>query len=179
MKVRWEDIPPEGRTISLDKLSPVSLAPPDEEAVEGPRLASTVEGDLSLGRTGKGIELTGAIRTAVVLPCARCLQEFTLPIESEFEESFLLPRYAPDEEDTELADDDMDISFLPEEGIDLMDIVAEQIWLNIPIKPLCDEQCRGLCSVCGADLNRGDCGCKRQYTDERFAALKTLRLNVP
>ena len=162
----------------MDKLSPVSLATLDGEASEGPRLASTVEGDLSLGRTGKGIEVTGAIRTAVVLPCARCLKEFTLPVELAFEESFLLPRYAPAEEDTELADDDMDVSFLPEEGIDLKDIVAEQIWLNIPIKPLCDEGCKGLCSVCGADLNRGDCGCERRYKDDRFAALKTLRLNV-
>jgi uncharacterized protein len=179
MKVRWEDIPPEGRTISVDKLSPVSLAAPDGEAVEGLRLASAVDGDLSLKRTGKGIEVTGTIRAKVVLPCARCLKECTLPIESEFEESFLLPRYAPTEEDTELADDDMGISFLPEEGIDLKDIVAEQIWLNIPIKPLCDEQCKGLCSSCGTDLNRGDCACQREYRDDRFAALKTLRFNAP
>ncbi|OGP93843.1 MAG: hypothetical protein A2Z19_00735 [Deltaproteobacteria bacterium RBG_16_54_18] len=147
--------------------------------VEGPRSASAIEGTLLLQRTRKGIEVKGTIRTAVVLPCARCLKEFTLPIASECEESFLLPKYAPAEEDTELANDDMDVSFLSEEGIDLEDIVAEQIWLSIPIKPLCDEQCKGLCSVCGGELNRGECGCDRQYTDHRFAALKTLRLNVP
>jgi uncharacterized protein len=179
MKVRWEDIPPEGRKISLDQLSPLSLVPPEGEVVEGPRLASAIEGTLFLQRTRKGIEVKGDIRAAVVLACARCVQEFTLPIASEFEESFLLLKYAPAEEDTELADDDMDVSFLPEEGIDLRDIVAEQIWLSMPIKPLCDEQCKGLCTVCGGELNRGECGCDRQYQDPRFAALKTLRLNVP
>jgi uncharacterized protein len=179
MKVRWEDIPPEGREISLDQLSPLDLAVPDGEAWAGLRLVSAVEGELSLKRTGNGIEVMGTIRAAVVLPCARCLKEFTLPIASEFEESFLLLKYAPAEEDTELADDDMDVSFLPEEGIDLQDIVAEQIWLNIPIKPLCDEQCKGLCTVCGEELNRGDCGCERRSQDSRFAVLKTVRANLP
>jgi uncharacterized protein len=163
----------------LDQLSPLSLAAPDGEMVEGPRSVSAIEGTLLLQRTREGVEVKGTIRATVVLPCARCLKEFTLPIASEFEESFLLPKYAPAEEDTELADDDMDVSFLSEEGIDLEDIVAEQIWLSIPIKPLCDEQCKGLCSVCGEDLNRGDCGCDRQYQDPRFAVLKTVRANFP
>jgi uncharacterized protein len=178
MKVRWEDIPPEGREISLDQLSRLSLEALHGDEGQEPRLASAVEGVLSLQRTRKGIEVTGSIRTAVSLPCARCLQEFTLPIESEFEESFLLLKYAPAEEDMELLDDDMGVSFLPEEVVDLKDIVKEQIWLSIPIKPLCDEQCKGLCSVCGGKLNRGECGCDRQYKDPRFEALKTLRLNV-
>ena len=179
MKVRWEDIPPEGREISLDQLSPLGLAVPAGEAGEELRSAPVIEGSLSLQRTRRGIEVKGTIRAEVILPCARCLKEFTLPIASEFEESFLLLKYAPAEEDTELADDDMDVSFLPEEGIDLEDICAEQMWLNIPMKPLCDEQCKGLCTVCGGELNRGECGCDRQYRDHRFAALKTLRPNVP
>jgi uncharacterized protein len=178
MKVRWEDIPPEGREISLNQLSRLSLETLHGDEGQEPRLASAVEGTLSLQRTRKGVEVTGSILTAVSLSCARCLREFTLPLESEFKESFLLLKYAPAEEDTELLDDDMGVSFLPEEGIDLKDIVEEQIWLNIPIKPLCDEQCKGLCSVCGGELNCGECGCDRQYKDPRFEALKTLRLNV-
>jgi uncharacterized protein len=179
MKVRWEDIPPEGREISLNQLSRLSLEALHGDEGQAPRLAAAVEGTLSLQRTRKGIEVQGSIRTAVSLACARCLQEFPLPMVSEFEESFLLLKYAPAEEDTELLDDDMGVSFLPEEGVDLKDIVEEQIWLNIPIKPLCNEQCKGLCAVCGGDLNRAECGCDRQYHDPRFAVLKTLRANLP
>ncbi len=142
-------------------------------------MASPVRGSLLLRRTPKGIEVKGHIETAVAIHCVRCLREFTLPIVSEFEESFLLMEYAPREEERELLPAEMDISFLSEGGLDVREIVEEQIWLNIPIKPLCHEECKGLCSVCGADRNRGECGCDRDLRDPRFAVLKGLRPNLP
>jgi uncharacterized protein len=179
MKVRWETIPPEGRQISLDELPAVVLQGPHGEAEQAMRLDSAVKGNLFLQRIPKGIEATGSIRTAVSLQCARCLKEFLLSIVSEFEEFFILDRYTSGEEDKELGTDEMDVSVLPEEGIDLKDIVEEQIWLNIPMKPLCHDGCKGLCSVCGADLNRGECGCDRRYKDHRFAVLSSLRSSLP
>jgi uncharacterized protein len=178
MKVRWEDIPPEGRKISVDQLSLVGLQGPHGEEEQEMRLAQAAEGDLFLQRTSEGIEVKGSIRTAAALPCARCLKECIVPIVSEFKEYFILPKYAPQEEDKELLHDDLDISFLPEEGIELRDIVEEQIWLNIPLKTLCHDRCKGLCSICGADLNSGECGCDRQYSDPRFAALKSFKPNL-
>ena len=178
MKVTWEAIPPEGKEVSIDELPPIGLQGPDGEEEREIRLDSGVKGSLSLRRTPKGIEATGRIMTAVSLHCARCLKDFTLPIVSGFEEFFILTRYVPREEDKELLNDDMDVSFLPEEGIDLRDIIEEQIWLNIPMKPLCNDRCKGLCSVCGADLNLGECGCDRRYNDPRFAVLKSLRSNL-
>jgi uncharacterized protein len=179
MKVRWETIPPEGRRISLDELPPVVLQGPHGDEEQEMRLDAAVEGDLFLLRTPRGIEATGRIMTAVSLRCARCLKEFRLPIASEFKEFFILERYSSGEEDTELGTDDMDVSVLPEEGIDLQDIVEEQIWLNIPMKPLCHEACKGLCSVCGTDLNSGECGCDRRHKDHRFAVLSSLRSSLP
>jgi hypothetical protein len=93
----------------------------------------------------------------------------------EFKEYLILPKYAPSEQDKELVQDDLDISFLPEEGIELRDIVEEQMWLNIPIKPLCQDSCKGLCTICGADLNSGECGCDRHVGDPRFAVLKGFK----
>ncbi|HEX9949622.1 MAG TPA: DUF177 domain-containing protein, partial [Thermodesulfobacteriota bacterium] len=142
------------------------------------RLASAPEGHLFLQRTSQGIEVRGDIRAAIALPCARCLKECIVPIVSEFKEYFILQRYAPAEQDKELVHDDLDISFLPEEGIELRDIVEEQIWLNIPMKPLCHDGCKGLCTVCGADLNSGECGCDRHVGDPRFAVLKSLKSNL-
>jgi len=162
----------------VDQLSLVGLQGPHGEEEQEMRLAQAAEGDLFLQRTSEGIEVKGSIRTAAALPCARCLKECIVPIVSEFKEYFILPKYAPQEEDKELLHDDLDISFLPEEGIELRDIVEEQIWLNIPLKTLCHDRCKGLCSICGADLNSGECGCDRQYSDPRFAALKSFKPNL-
>ena len=162
----------------MDQLSLVGLQGPQGEEEQAVRLASAPVGHLFLQRTSQGIEVRGSIRATVALPCARCLKECIVPIVSEFKEYFILPRYAPQEEDTELLHDDLDISFLPEEGIELRDVAEEQIWLNIPMKPLCHDSCKGLCSICGADLNSRECGCDRRYSDPRFAALKSFKPNL-
>jgi len=178
MNVRWEDIPPEGREIALEELHPFCLQGPHGEETQETRIVSPPQGVLVLHRTSKGIEIQGRIETAVALQCARCLQECVLPIVSEFKESLMLMRYAPRDEDRELLQEDMDISFLPDEGIELRDVVEEQIWLSIPMKPLCRDGCKGLCSLCGADLNLGECGCDRRQSDPRFAVLKNFKINL-
>lgn len=179
MKVRWEDILPEGREIALDELPPLRLEGPYGEAEQEVALVSGTKGTLFFRHTPKGIEVTGRIRTALSLRCARCLKEFSLPIEWDFKECFLLIKDAPRDEDQELLQDDMDISFMPDEGIEVKDIVEEQVWLNIPMKPLCHDRCKGLCSICGADLNLGECGCNRWQSDPRFAVLHSFKQNLP
>ena len=179
MKVRWEDIPPEGRELSLDELLLVCLQGSYGEAEQEAEVVSAPKGKLFFQRTPKGIEVTGSIRTALSLHCARCLKECILPVELEFEECFIHMKDAPRDEDTELLQDDMDVGFLPEEGIDLKDIVEEQILLNIPMKPLCQDGCKGLCSICGADLNLEECGCDRWQSDPRFAVLHSVKQNLP
>ena len=60
--------------------------------------------------------------------------------------------------------------------IDLRDGIQEQVVMALPSKPLCDEKCKGLCPMCGADRNQRDCGCKRESITSQFAVLKTLKL---
>ena len=55
--------------------------------------------------------------------------------------------------------------------------MREQFYLALPMKPLCRDDCRGLCSMCGANLNRSTCDCKHDFADPRFAALKEFRRN--
>jgi uncharacterized protein len=179
MKVRWEDIPPEGREISLHELPSFYLQGTHGEVERETHMVSATEGKLFFQATPTGIEVVGSIQTALSLHCARCLKEFVLPIGLEFEERFVLMKDAPMDEDVELLQDDMDVSFLPEEGIEINDIVAEQIWLNIPMKPLCHDGCKGLCSICGADLNLGECGCDRWQSDPRFAVLHNFKQKLP
>jgi uncharacterized protein len=59
--------------------------------------------------------------------------------------------------------------------IDLGQLMKEQFYLALPMKPLCRDECRGLCALCGANLNRGTCGCVAAWEDPRFAALRALK----
>jgi len=94
MKVRWEDIPPEGRELSLDELHLDCLEGPHGEVEQEAKVVSAVQGKLRFQRTPKGIEVTGSIRTTLSLHCARCMKEFILPVELEFEECFIHNRIA-------------------------------------------------------------------------------------
>ena len=127
------------------------------------------------------IEVKGAINTSVRLPCGRCLEEYETPLNSRFDLTYghQIPGIQEDEEqdEVEISAEEMGLIYFEGEAINLQDGIQEQIIMAFPIKALCKENCRGLCSHCGHDLNTGDCGCDRQPPDGRFAALKNLKLN--
>jgi uncharacterized protein len=81
---------------------------------------------------------------------------------------------APGEADREVTEDDLDTAFYRDGVIDLRELVREQIYLLLPMKPLCKEACAGLCPVCGTNLNTGSCDCPREWEDPRLAPLKAL-----
>ncbi len=109
------------------------------------------------------------------MPCSRCLEPFETPVDAPFD-----LRYQPHAENTgegerEIAEDDLTTAFYEHDEIDLGQLMREQFYLSLPMKPLCREECRGLCSVCGTNLNRGACGCTHAWEDPRLAALRELR----
>jgi uncharacterized protein len=119
--------------------------------------------------------LVGGVKTMLELPCSRCLEAFRLPVDSQFE-----LRYQPHAQNTgegerEIEEDDLTTAFYENEEIDLEQLMQEQFYLVLPMKPLCREDCKGLCSVCGKNMNRETCDCKRDWDDPRFAALRELR----
>ena len=79
------------------------------------------------------------------------------------------------EGDVEVADDDLSTAFYENDEIDLGALMHEQFVLSLPMKPLCSEGCKGLCPVCGTNLNKGTCDCKPVWEDPRFAALRELK----
>jgi len=74
----------------------------------------------------------------------------------------------------EIAEDDLTTAFYREGSLDVIDLVREQFQLALPMKPLCADGCRGLCAVCGANLNRTECGCAPKWEDPRLAVLKSI-----
>jgi uncharacterized protein len=89
-------------------------------------------------------------------------------------------RYQPHTENTgegerEIEEDDLTTAFYQNDEIDLEHLMREQFYLVLPMKPLCTDDCKGLCVMCGTNLNRGTCDCKRDFDDPRFDALRALR----
>jgi len=158
-----------------DGLNLHHLYPDGEPALsnsEG-RLIGRSELDLQATRAGQEVELVGRVKARVEFECDRCLQPLAVTVEPSFDLLYLPPLGTGDEH--ELGEDDLAIAFYQGDTIDVDDLVREQIELALPMSKLCREDCRGLCPECGANLNDGDCGCKDEEIDPRWAALKQLK----
>ena len=121
--------------------------------------------------------LTGTTKTVLELACSRCLEPFTWPVEAAFDLRYQphSPAVSDGSVEREIEEDDLTTAFYENEEIDLGELMQEQFFLSVPMKPLCKVDCRGLCPDCGINLNRSTCGCTREWTDPRLAVLKTLK----
>lgn len=117
-------------------------------------------------KTGDYLRMQIRIQTKIAMPCARCLAEVELPIDLESEVNLLT-------EDNISWEDDYDGFVIEDDKIDLVEIATLEIMQEIPIQPLCSEDCQGLCDRCGKNLNSGECNCEAE-TDSRFDILKEL-----
>ncbi|MDR1413281.1 MAG: DUF177 domain-containing protein [Actinomycetes bacterium] len=123
---------------------------------------------VEVSNVGEGVHARGRVRTEVRTVCARCLEEFVLPVQGEVDELFY-KEPTVDEQGDELPVIDV------EGFIDLEPILYEALLMALPFKPLHDENCRGLCSGCGVNLNREDCRCEEGPDPSHpFAGLRDL-----
>ena len=139
------------------------------------RLLEPVSVEGRIRRKGEEVELPGRLRTKVAVLCGRCLKSVELPIEADFIERFTPAVSWKNEEQHELRAEDLNLAAFDGEAVELDDLVKEEIILAMPGHILCQEECKGLCPNCGADLNAGSCGCTIKETDSRWEKLKDLR----
>ncbi|MGH2628811.1 MAG: YceD family protein [Anaerolineales bacterium] len=113
-----------------------------------------------------GYRFEGHLSTVGTLECSRCLEPFRHPVEGDFDLFFSEATPEADSPDEEQAREQA-ISFAPlKDGkIDLGALVSEQIYLGLPLKPLCGKDCLGLCAACGANRNLGACTCENRSGD--------------
>lgn len=116
----------------------------------------------------------GRIVTTLDVECSRCLERLQVPVDSTFNMLYLPEAEAPASDEQELADEDVDTAYYRQGVIDLAELIREQLYLALPMKALCREDCRGLCSVCGTNLNTGTCSCVAAWKDPRLAPLEAL-----
>jgi uncharacterized protein len=133
-----------------------------------------VEFDGRVERAGRGYLLEGRVRGAARLRCVRCLSEFDFPFAERLGLHLVPSSAVPEDDETRLVKGDLEVRFYAEPKIDLAELAGEQFALALPMKPLCAEDCRGLCSSCGANLNLGPCSCPEK-SDDRWAPLLDWR----
>ena len=152
-------------------LAPSAFDPQDEAY----RVAAPVELTMDVAKAGAdGFHVTGRVRTTLELECSRCLEAFAIPLEASFELRYLPQEANAGEGEREIAEEDLATAYYREGAIDIVEMLREQFHLAVPMKPLHDEACRGLCPECGADLNRADCGHAAAWKDPRLSPLEGL-----
>jgi uncharacterized protein len=150
--------------------SPEQFGPDDEFRVVAP-----ITLGLEIFKDKDQFRLAGRVQSTLELPCSRCLEPFTMPVDQTFD-----LRYQPHAKNTgdgerEIEEDDLTTAFYENDEIDLGQLVREQFYLALPMKPLCRDNCKGLCPNCGANWNNEACDCKQGWEDPRLAALRELR----
>jgi uncharacterized protein len=178
MKLNIHEIPEEGLTLdlSVDEKTVTEMA---GEGHGGQKfsLVSPVKARLKIGHAGSMIGVEGSLKATLSLNCSRCLKAFTYISEPAFSLYFLRGRENEQEREKELTPEDMDINYLQDDVLDTTEVVLEQFALDLTVKPLCKDDCKGLCPRCGEDLNLGPCGCKKEdRIDPRFATLKGFKV---
>ena len=116
----------------------------------------------------KTLFIRGAVNITLSIPCGRCLEEVPTQICFDIDKKLDITEGA-------LIDDEMEENdYLIGFELDVDKLVYAEILVNWPMRVLCKEDCEGICNVCGANLNKGDCGCQRTELDPRMAAIQDI-----
>jgi uncharacterized protein len=162
MKITIPDIPKEGLDIEI------------QEAIDAGSVSAPVRGRLRIEKIGPEVMVSGDMTAEVKLLCSRCLKEFYKVLSVPVDVVYHPVEELKGEEHHKVSAEELDMDFYSGEELDLHDLLKEQIVLNITMKPLCNDLCKGICPGCGVDLNVDKCKCDTKNIDPRFAKLKKL-----
>jgi len=135
----------------------------------------TVNG--SLNRIDDDVYLKGTVMTSVVASCSRCLDTLSYPVDSDLKSHFVpSDDRSVSKRDMELHASDIDAEVYENQQIDLTQSIKDSILLAVPVICLCKENCKGICSQWGKNLNQGLCKCSNEsFVDSRLEALKVFK----
>ena len=132
-----------------------------------------------LANTLGEIRVRGRLQVTMEAECDRCLESARFPIESDFD-LFYRPaapiRTKHAGEEVKIDEGEAEIAFYEGGGLDLKDILREHVLLSMPMQRICTELCQGMCPTCGQNRNLGNCGCEAKLGDDRWSALKKLKV---
>ena len=139
------------------------------------KLLTSIHLDVRIRKVEEEITVEARLKAEVEMACSRCLEKHVQQIDETFEVIYL-----PEPEEQEIVDEleldetDLDVEYYAGNTLDLTELAREQLLVLLPFKPLCREDCAGLCPSCGQDLNKGTCECPKEVLDPRFSVLGKL-----
>jgi uncharacterized protein len=129
--------------------------------------------ELVTGALGE-IRVTGHLSVLTEAACDRCLEKSTFPIDSDFT-LYYRPVAEGYGDEKEIDTGEAEMGFYEGEGLELNDVLREEILLALPMQRVCREDCKGICPACGRNRNQKECQCRTATTDDRWAALRQLK----
>lgn len=158
-------------TTRLDRQVPPDAMPQEQDY----RILAPVALEAAAHRTRAKVGIAGQATTTLELSCSRCLERFPVPVAATFDLTYLPSDAAPaGGGEVEVGHKDINTAYYQHGQIDLAELIHEQLYLVLPMKPLCKDDCQGLCPVCGTNRNTTACACQTTWTDPRLAGLKAL-----
>ena len=143
-----------------------------EDVKQGGPLTATGIAELVSG--AEEILIAGDLKVEMTGCCDRCLEPLSLPVAIEFDLSYVPADDAGGKPEAEIRTGDTAVGYYHGNGLELNDVLREQVLLSIPMQKLCREDCLGICPHCGLNRNTAICGCRVEAADDRWAALKNL-----
>jgi uncharacterized protein len=150
---------------------PDELNPVDERV----RLTAPAAVTGKVRLSGNEVFVSGHVDSRAQVECDRCLQPVEAPVSADFTLDYITGSEYESSEVAELTEAEMSVAVFDGEGLDVDEIVKEQILLAVPTRMLCREDCKGICPECGIDRNTGECSCVADDIDPRWAALKNFK----
>lgn len=182
MEIVIKDIPAGGLDLKVDsKTDPWFLNVLKESLAVFYQTQNNGSARFQIYRTGDNVLCTGQLLCDCYPTCSRCLKVFRhhleIPIRQTLVPLYESPRQLEIEqkEEVELVKEDLDFAFYEGDRFNLASILREQIILELPMQPVCSENCKGLCSQCGKDLNEGTCHCQPPSPDLKWTPLKSWK----
>ncbi len=142
----------------------------------GPVVASGVAELIE--HTGGQVRVQGRVAADLEADCDRCLAPARFHIETEFDLFYQPAGEALGEDEVAVDESEVEIGFYDLPGIELEDILREQLLLQLPMQRVCRESCKGICLVCGGNRNEIDCNCSTRSGDDRWTALESLHIET-
>ncbi len=173
--VKLREIPPEGLTRTLDLRGEWA-----ERALQGTdaqvEAKSDLRADVELQKAHADVFVRGKLVGVLTSPCSRCLAPSAVLVNAPFELTFVPAESEPEAAEIEVTEELADLATYENDEVDIEELLREELLLALPMAALCSEGCKGLCPTCGKNLNEGPCACEPAPKDERFSALRNLKL---
>lgn len=173
MRINIHEIPPQGNFFDFSLSNPWIK----ELVKKTGEFNKEFKIDLSVIRDKDMVIIRGNIKGDLRLDCSRCCEKFALQVDRNFLSTYCkeFEKRKSIHEEVKLTKADLDLTFYNGDEIDLEELLNEQIQLSVPYRPICNEECKGLCSYCGKNLNVEECHCEREGWNLKFSALLGLK----